>query len=106
MRGYRRGAQKTINKPGAKLWFRYCTDTTTQPPGSKTRHSNSHYQLSPPSHQPTSEEVEVNIALTYALWQDGFMQALEYANQRKKSFDKKANPASFQPGDLVQRYDA
>ncbi|QRV78793.1 Retrovirus-related Pol polyprotein from transposon opus [Ceratobasidium sp. AG-Ba] len=64
------------------------------------------YQLSHPITEPTSEEVDVNLALTYALRQDGFAKALEHANRRKRQFDKHVKPLSFQPGDLVQRYDA
>ncbi|QRW06987.1 Retrovirus-related Pol polyprotein from transposon opus [Ceratobasidium sp. AG-Ba] len=64
------------------------------------------YQLSHPITESTSEEVEVNLALTYALRQDGFAQALKHANRRKRQFDKHIKPVSFQVGDLVQRYDA
>ncbi|QRW10376.1 Retrovirus-related Pol polyprotein from transposon opus [Ceratobasidium sp. AG-Ba] len=64
------------------------------------------YQLSHPITQPTSPEVDVNLALTYALQQDSFAQALEHANRRKRQFDKHVKPVSFQVGDLVQRYNA
>ncbi|QRV83014.1 Retrovirus-related Pol polyprotein from transposon opus [Ceratobasidium sp. AG-Ba] len=64
------------------------------------------YQLSHPILQPTSDEVDINMALTYALRQDGFAKALEHANRRKRQFDRHVKPRVFQPGDLVQRYDA
>ncbi|QRV81850.1 Retrovirus-related Pol polyprotein from transposon opus [Ceratobasidium sp. AG-Ba] len=37
---------------------------------------------------------------------DGFAKALEHANRRKRQFDEHVKPLSFQPGDLVQCYDA
>ncbi|KAG9120231.1 hypothetical protein FRC07_004357 [Ceratobasidium sp. 392] len=64
------------------------------------------YQLSHPVTEPTSEEVDINLALTYALRQDEFAKALEHANRRKRQFDKHVKPVSFQTGDLVQHYDA
>ncbi|KAG9101356.1 hypothetical protein FRC07_010317, partial [Ceratobasidium sp. 392] len=63
-------------------------------------------QLSHPSNNPTSTEVEVNMALTYALRQDAYAHALEHANRRKRAFDKHVRAIEFKPGDLVQRYDA
>ncbi|QRV94485.1 Retrovirus-related Pol polyprotein from transposon opus [Ceratobasidium sp. AG-Ba] len=50
-------------------------------------------------------QVETNMALTYALRQDAYATALEYASRRKKTFDKNICPIEFKPGDLVQRYD-
>lgn len=55
---------------------------------------------------PLAGDVDVNLALTYALRQDAFTEALEHANHRKRAFDKKARPVDFQIGDLVQKYDA
>ncbi|KAG9121356.1 hypothetical protein FRC07_002717 [Ceratobasidium sp. 392] len=63
-------------------------------------------QLSHPSNDPTSTEVKINMALTYALWQDAHAQALEHANERKRAFDKHVRAVEFRPGDLVQRYNA
>ncbi|CUA74373.1 Retrovirus-related Pol polyprotein from transposon 17,6 [Rhizoctonia solani] len=51
-------------------------------------------------------EVDVNLALTYALRDDAFANALDHANRRKRAFDKKARVASYEAGDLVQKYDA
>ncbi|QRV88070.1 Retrovirus-related Pol polyprotein from transposon opus [Ceratobasidium sp. AG-Ba] len=51
-------------------------------------------------------DADVNLALTYALQQDGFANALEHAKKRKKAFDKRARSIEYSPGDLVQRYDA
>ncbi|QRV97008.1 Retrovirus-related Pol polyprotein from transposon opus [Ceratobasidium sp. AG-Ba] len=65
-----------------------------------------HIQLSHPPRDPTPAEIEINMALTYALRQDAYAEALEYANRRKRAFDKHIRPIEFQPGDLVQRYDA
>ncbi|KAG9118669.1 hypothetical protein FRC07_006706 [Ceratobasidium sp. 392] len=64
------------------------------------------YQLSHPVTEPTSEQVDVNLALTYALQQDGFAKALEHANRCKRQFNKHVKPVSFQTGDLVQHYNA
>ncbi|CCO33032.1 hypothetical protein BN14_08612 [Rhizoctonia solani AG-1 IB] len=50
--------------------------------------------------------VDVNLALTYSLRDDAFVNALDYANRRKRSFDKKARVVDYEIGDLVQRYDA
>jgi hypothetical protein len=55
---------------------------------------------------PTLEEVDVNMALTYAFRMDGYANALQHAGRRKHQFDKKARPADFKAGDLVQKYDA
>ncbi|KAF8757017.1 hypothetical protein RHS01_03729 [Rhizoctonia solani] len=55
---------------------------------------------------PTLEEVDVNMALTYAFRMDGYANALRHAARRKRQFDKKARPADFKAGDLVQKYDA
>ncbi|KAF8686777.1 hypothetical protein RHS04_00003 [Rhizoctonia solani] len=55
---------------------------------------------------PTQEEVDVNMALTYALCMDGYAKALQHATRRKRQFDKKVKPADFKAGDLVQKYDA
>ncbi|KAF8593176.1 hypothetical protein BDV93DRAFT_398474, partial [Ceratobasidium sp. AG-I] len=54
----------------------------------------------------TSQEVEINMALTYSLRQDAYANALEHASRRKRAFDKGVRAIDFQPGDLVQRYDA
>ncbi|QRW03363.1 Retrovirus-related Pol polyprotein from transposon opus [Ceratobasidium sp. AG-Ba] len=51
-------------------------------------------------------DADVNLALTYALQQDGFANALEHAKKRKKSFDKRVRSIEYRPGDLVQKYDA
>ncbi|CEL55004.1 hypothetical protein RSOLAG1IB_11816 [Rhizoctonia solani AG-1 IB] len=50
--------------------------------------------------------IDVNLALTYSLQDDAFVNALDYANRRKRSFDKKARVIDYEVGDLVQRYDA
>ncbi|QRV78980.1 Retrovirus-related Pol polyprotein from transposon opus [Ceratobasidium sp. AG-Ba] len=63
-------------------------------------------QLSHPSSEPTQHEVDVNMALTYALRQDAYALALEHANKRKRAFDKHVRAIEFHPGDLVQRYNA
>ncbi|QRV96792.1 Retrovirus-related Pol polyprotein from transposon opus [Ceratobasidium sp. AG-Ba] len=63
-------------------------------------------QLSHLSQDPTPTEVEINMALTYALRQDAYAEALEYANHRKRTFDKNIRPIEFKPGDIVERYDA
>ncbi|KAF8726589.1 retrotransposable element tf2 155 kda protein type 1-like, partial [Rhizoctonia solani] len=54
---------------------------------------------------PTQEEVDVNMALTYALHMDGYAKALQHATRQKRQFDKKVKPADFKAGDLVQKYD-
>lgn len=63
-------------------------------------------QLSFPARTPTSQEVDVNMALTFSLRQDAYAHALEHANKRKRVFDRKTRAIEYQPGDLVQRYDA
>ncbi|KAG8730926.1 hypothetical protein FRC10_002246 [Ceratobasidium sp. 414] len=63
-------------------------------------------QLRLPLNPATSPEVEINLALTYAVRQDGYASALENANKRKRVFNKKVQAINFLPGDLVQRYDA
>lgn len=63
-------------------------------------------ELSLNSRDPTSQEVEVNLALTYSIRQDAYALALEHANKRKRVFDKKVREIVYKPGDLVQRYDA
>lgn len=63
-------------------------------------------ELSLLSREPTSHEVEVNMALTYSLRQDAYALALDHANKRKRVFDKKVREFVHKPGDLVQRYDA
>lgn len=61
-------------------------------------------ELSLVSREPTSQEVEVNMALTYSIRQDAYALALENANKRKKAFDKRVREIVYKPGDLVQRY--
>ncbi|CUA71180.1 Retrovirus-related Pol polyprotein from transposon 412 [Rhizoctonia solani] len=51
-------------------------------------------------------DIDVNLALTYALRDDAFANALDHANRRKRAFDKKARVATYKEGDLVQKYDA
>ncbi|QRW03526.1 Retrovirus-related Pol polyprotein from transposon [Ceratobasidium sp. AG-Ba] len=63
-------------------------------------------QLSHPSSDTTPLEVDVNMALTYALRQDAYAHALEHASRRKRAFNKSVRAVEFRPGDLVQRYDA
>lgn len=65
-----------------------------------------HIQLSHPICDPTSTEVEINMALTYALRQHAYAHALDHANRRKQVFDKQVRTVELRPGDLVQRYDA
>ncbi|CCO32012.1 hypothetical protein RSOLAG1IB_11454 [Rhizoctonia solani AG-1 IB] len=54
----------------------------------------------------SSHDVEVNLALTYALRNDAFANILEHANRRKRAFDKKVKPIEYKKGALVQKYDA
>ncbi|QRV96465.1 Retrovirus-related Pol polyprotein from transposon [Ceratobasidium sp. AG-Ba] len=63
-------------------------------------------QLSPLLASRESQEIEINMALTYSLRQDAYAHALEYANKRKRTFDKKVRAVEYKPGDLVQQYDA
>ncbi|KAF8715671.1 hypothetical protein RHS02_09979, partial [Rhizoctonia solani] len=49
--------------------------------------------------------VDVNMALSYALRQDGAERALAHARARKHAFDSKIKPLLAEPGDLVQKYD-
>ncbi|QRV83928.1 Retrovirus-related Pol polyprotein from transposon [Ceratobasidium sp. AG-Ba] len=63
-------------------------------------------QLSPDLSSTESQAVEVNMALTYSLRQDAYARALDYANKRKRAFDKKIRLVDYKAGDLVQRYDA
>ncbi|ELU36649.1 hypothetical protein AG1IA_09321 [Rhizoctonia solani AG-1 IA] len=49
--------------------------------------------------------VDVNMALSYALRQDGAERALTHARARKRTFDTKIKPLLVEPGDLVQKYD-
>ncbi|KAF8669568.1 hypothetical protein RHS04_08843 [Rhizoctonia solani] len=48
--------------------------------------------------------VDVNMALSYALRQDGAERALAHAQARKHAFDSKIKPLLAEPGDLVQKY--
>ena len=53
--------------------------------------------------QPTPE-VDVNLALAYALRADGAERALIHAKERKRLFDRKVWLLAAAPGDLVQKY--
>ncbi|QRV96890.1 Retrovirus-related Pol polyprotein from transposon opus [Ceratobasidium sp. AG-Ba] len=52
------------------------------------------------------EDIDINLGLTYALQDDAYANALEHARKQKRAFDKKACVINYQPGDLVQKYDA
>ncbi|QRV73346.1 Retrovirus-related Pol polyprotein from transposon [Ceratobasidium sp. AG-Ba] len=51
-------------------------------------------------------DIDINMGLTYALRDDAHANALEHARKRKRAFDKKVRVVNYQPGDLVQKYDA
>lgn len=51
-------------------------------------------------------DVDINLALTYALRSDAFANILEHANRRKRTFDKKVKPIEYKLGSVVQKYDS
>ncbi|KAG9121275.1 hypothetical protein FRC07_002818 [Ceratobasidium sp. 392] len=51
-------------------------------------------------------DIDINMGLTYSLRDDAHANALKHARKRKRAFDKKARVVNYQPGDLVQKYDA
>ncbi|KAG8723901.1 hypothetical protein FRC09_001304 [Ceratobasidium sp. 395] len=55
--------------------------------------------------QSPKEQVDINMALTYALRCDGAERARQHASERKRRFDNDARLLTAEVGDLVQRYD-